>query len=190
MSKEFDRLQSKGRLLAKALRHDPACIGVRLDENGWAVTFDVLAGASISAEELTAIVRDNDKQRFEFSPDRSRIRARQGHSVQVNAEPTRVTSFQGQLYHGTVERVVNSILERGILRGSRLFVHLSITTETAEAVGARRGAPVVLVVDAKRMIDDGVELFMSSNGVYLTEHVNPKYITEIRHPDGRRTVKN
>jgi len=57
----------------------------------------------------------------------------------------------------------------------RHHVHLSADEETARGVGARRGRPVVLVIDAAAMHRDGHVFFVSANGVWLTEDVPPRY---------------
>jgi len=104
------------------------------------------------------------------------IRANQGHSVEVDLqlEEREPPEF---LYHGTVERFLPSILEEGLVRGKRYHVHLSKDLETARKVGARRGKPVILHVDAGRMHREGHKFLLSANGVWLTDTVAPAYLT-------------
>jgi RNA:NAD 2''-phosphotransferase len=162
------------------LRHKPESIGITLDSEGW-VDVDVLLKACsknekfISLEQLKLVVEENDKQRFALSPDGKRIRASQGHSVQVEL------GYHGQcppeiLYHGTATRFLESIRKEGLLKRQRNHVHLSATTQTATSVGARHGKVVVLKVDAKRMHEEGHQFFLSANGVWLTERVPPEFI--------------
>jgi putative RNA 2'-phosphotransferase len=80
------------------------------------------------------------------------------------------------LYHGTVERFLPAILAEGLDKGKRHHVHLSKDVETARKVGARRGKPVVLKVDAGGMYRDGHKFFISANGVWLTDAVPPSYL--------------
>ena len=80
------------------------------------------------------------------------------------------------LYHGTVARFLPSIHETGLIRGNRHHVHLSKDVETARKVGARRGQPVILKVDAGRMHRDGHKFYVSVNGVWLTDSVLPEYL--------------
>jgi putative RNA 2'-phosphotransferase len=75
------------------------------------------------------------------------------------------------LYHGTTGGFVASILDEGLKAMDRHHVHLSPDRETAIRVGARRGKPVVLVVDAQRMVGAGYTFYKSENGVWLIEHV-------------------
>jgi putative RNA 2'-phosphotransferase len=134
------------------------------------------AGLPTSMASLQALVSENDKQRFEFSADGNRIRARQGHSIAVDAG-WRAASPPPILYHGTSGKFLGSIWAKGLLRGSRHHVHLPTTASIARAVGARRGDPVVLCVDAARMAADGFTFWVTSNRVWLADHVPPAYLT-------------
>ena len=81
-----------------------------------------------------------------------------------------------KLYHGTAKAFVESIMNHGIQKGKRLYVHLSTTIDIATKVGERHGEPVVLAIDAKRMSEDGNKFFLSRNGVWLTEFVDAMYL--------------
>ncbi len=173
-------LKHISKFLSLVLRHDPAKVGITLDAAGW-VEVEVLLpacagnGKRISRESLDRVVAENDKKRFEFSPDGVRIRASQGHSVEVDlgyvpmVPPT-------SLFHGTATKNVSAILAEGIHRGSRHAVHLSETADTAVAVGTRHGRPVVLVVDSGAMHAAGFIFERSTNGVWLTAEVPPKFV--------------
>jgi putative RNA 2'-phosphotransferase len=125
------------------------------------------SGHALDRVLLERVVAENDKQRFAFSADRTRIRASQGHSV---AAPPDV------LYHGTASRFLKSILATGLRAAGRHHVHLSADAETARRVGARHGFPAVLRVDAARMRADGIVFYRSDNKVWLTEAVLPRYL--------------
>lgn len=135
----------------------------------------MVANHGFTMEELRKIVATNNKQRYEFSEDMTRIRAKQGHSIQVDVELAEATP-PDKLYHGTAKAFVESIVSQGILKGKRLYVHLSTTIDMATKVGERHGEPAVLIIDAKRMHEDGVKFFLSCNGVWLTEFVDVNYI--------------
>lgn len=173
-------LVPKSRSLARVLRHKPGLWGVRLDREGWCQVSDLLVGAAnngqhLTVEDLLEIVETNDKQRFTLSPDGLRIRAAQGHSVDVDLKlRTRVPP--PVLYHGTVRKWLPAILREGLRPMSRHAVHLSATKEAALAVGARRGAPVVLIVDSYAMNRNGHQFQQAENGVWLTAAVPPKYL--------------
>lgn len=168
-----------GRFLSLVLRHKPEEAGITLDRHGWADVRKLLAGVKrtgrkIDMETLERIVRENNKQRYSFNENHTKIRANQGHSVQVDVE-LKETEPPQYLYHGTASRFLSSIHREGIRKMSRQYVHLSGDFETAMAVGQRHGNPVVITVDAAAMARDGVTFYRSENGVWLCEHVAPRY---------------
>ncbi|WP_128377467.1 RNA 2'-phosphotransferase [Streptomyces cavernae] len=164
--------------LSKHLRHQPERIGLTLDEAGW-VEIETLIAAStahgfpFTRAELDHVVAHNDKRRF--SIDGTRIRANQGHTVTVDLGLPSATP-PALLYHGTVAHSLAAIRAEGLRPMTRHDVHLSPDRETATRVGARRGRPVVLSVDAGTMHRDGHEFRVSANGVWLTAAVPPRYL--------------
>lgn len=166
-------LERKSKFLSKLLRHDPQ--DLKMDDNGWVDTSAILKKLNITMFNLIDIVRSNDKQRFAFSEDNKKIRANQGHSIEVNVELKKVIP-PDTLYHGTATRFLDSIFEKGIVPGSRLHVHLSDNKELATKVGSRHGTPVILIVNVKEMLEDGLEFYLSENNVYLTNTIDKKYI--------------
>ena len=124
---------------------------------------------------LDEIVATNNKQRYEYSPDGRKIRARQGHSIPVDVELKEATP-PDILYHGTATKFLESIYKKGLLPGTRLYVHLSQDEETAINVGSRHGTPFVIKIDCQKMLADSCKFFLSNNGVWLTEKVLPEYI--------------
>lgn len=183
-----DETVKVSKFLSLVLRHEPGLIGISLDSAGWVSVEELLHacvahGRALSLGELRAVVEGNDKRRFSFSEDGSRIRANQGHSVPVElgyetAEPPEI------LYHGTVEKFLPSIMKEGLEKRERHHVHLSADVETASRVGGRRGRPIVLKVESGRMRRDGHEFFLSANGVWLTERVPPEYLVAPRSLSG------
>lgn len=173
-------LNKTSRLITKALRHAPQDLGITLDANGWTDTALLLAalgeqGWPITHAQLETIVATNDKKRLTLSDDGTRMRAAQGHSVNValNVE-ARVPPVP--LYHGTAQSNVASILRDGLTPRSRQQVHLSADRDTARSVGMRHGTPVILVINTASMQADGIAFYQADNGVWLTDHVAPHYI--------------
>jgi uncharacterized protein (TIGR02452 family) len=104
-----------------------------------------------------------------------RIRANQGHSVQVELGlPAELPP--NVLYHGTIEAVLPGIRASGLVKGQRHHVHLSADLETAKKVGGRRGKPIVLAVKAAEMVAAGHTFLRSANGVWLVDHVPASFI--------------
>ena len=134
---------------------------------------------AVTLDILKEVVATNDKQRFKFSDDYTKIRANQGHSIKVDVE-LKETEPPAILYHGTAARFIQSIKEGGLVAKGRLYVHLSADEETAVKVGRRHGSPVVLTLNAAKMREDGFKFYLSENGVWLTESVPAEYIYNLK----------
>ena len=151
-----------GRFLCLVLRHHPEAAGIILDKHGWADVRALLdgvcsTGRQIDRETLERIVREDNKQRYSFNENHTKIRAIQdiprngGHFLPV-------------------------IQTEGIRRMNRQYVHLSPDYQTAVAVGRRHGSPVVVLrIEAGAMAQNGMAFFRSENGVWLCEYVPPEY---------------
>ena len=176
-----DHLVNTSKFLSLILRHAPEKIGLALDPQGWADIGQLLAlaaqhGRRLSREQLDEVVARDSKTRYAISADGLRIRANQGHSlaaVDIGLPPGTPPAV---LYHGTASRFVDAIRAGGLLPGARNHVHLSSNRETAVAVGARHGKPVVLTVDAATMQAQGHAFYVSDNGVWLTQAVPVAFI--------------
>ncbi|WP_243648745.1 RNA 2'-phosphotransferase [Hazenella coriacea] len=177
MSKRHTRVS---KFLSLILRHQPELVNLSLDEAGWVNVSQLLegcrkAGVKITLEELKEIVRTNDKRRFSFTRDFKYIRANQGHSVEVQLG-LQPTSPPITLFHGTAKHFLPSIFKEGLLKKKRHHVHLSDRRSAAVEVGKRHGFPIVLQIDAGKMEREGVDFYRTENGVWLVDHVPPKYI--------------
>ncbi|MEK0451718.1 MAG: hypothetical protein RL088_3986 [Verrucomicrobiota bacterium] len=168
------------KFLSLVLRHQPDAAGVVLDSAGWVAVEELLAGCArvgnpMTRAQLDHVVATNEKKRFEFSADGLRIRASQGHSVEVELDYEPQTP-PGLLFHGTASRFVDSIRTSGLLKQARHHVHLSAELTTAAQVGARHGKSVVLNIRAGDMHRAGHTFFRSTNGVWLVDAVPLKFI--------------
>jgi putative RNA 2'-phosphotransferase len=176
--KEITRIS---KFLSLVLRHQPELIGIELDKNGWVEVRELLKksashGTKITREILEEVVVNNSKKRFAFSDNNMKIRASQGHSVEIDLgyEPKQPPDL---LYHGSATKNVSSILKSGLEKQSRSHVHLSADKETAIVVGKRHGEPVIFEIAAARMFDAGQQFFLSANGVWLTDSVPAAFLT-------------
>lgn len=175
--------ENLSKFISLILRHKPEEIGITLDDSGWANVNELIDGINNSGRNidigiLEEIVKTDNKQRYSFNEDKTKIRANQGHSIKVNIdfkelEPPNI------LYHGTATKAIEGIKYQGIKSMSRQWVHLSKDFEMAKQVGSRHGKCVILIINAKRMYKDGIKFYLSENGVWLTEYVDPKYILYI-----------
>ena len=162
------------------LRHKPEEIGLTLDSEGWANIEELISKTSkynLSNELIDIVVETNDKQRFKLSEDKKKIKANQGHSIDVdlNLEAIEPPEF---LLHGTAERFIKSILSEGLQKQNRHHVHLSESNAVAAAVGQRYGKLVLLEIDSHKMFEDGFQFYKTANNVWLVEKVPVKYIRE------------
>ena len=167
-----DNLVKKGKHLSFLLRHDTE---YQFDKHGYREVNDLINNHGYTKAELIEIVETNDKQRYEFNNDKTKIRARQGHSINVDVE-LKETTPPDVLYHGTATRFLDSIMKTGINKMSRNYVQLSTDIDTATTVGSRHGTPIILKVNSRKMSDDGIKFYLSNNNVWLTEYVDTKYI--------------
>lgn len=175
-----DRAKQTSKFLSLVLRHQPETIGLHLDDAGWVAVQELIEacnrhGQALTSEDLEHDVATSDKKRFSFSKDGLRIRANQGHSVQVDLgyEPGEPPAI---LYHGTARRFLGSIQKEGLNKGSRHHVHLSSDAVTAGKVGSRHGKPIVLQIRSGQMHLYGYAFYLSDNDVWLTDHVPPAYL--------------
>lgn len=175
------RSKHVSKFLSLVLRHKPEEIGIMLDESGWTSLDELLQathgrGIALTLDEVKTVVATSDKQRFAISPDGLRIRANQGHSVPVELGYAAAVP-PGTLYHGTSSQFLDAIRVQGLCKMSRHHVHLSASRDQALRVGQRRAHPVVLAVQSHAMHAAGLEFFLSTNGVWLTDHVPVTYLT-------------
>lgn len=139
----------------------------------------MLKKLEISKDILDKIVETDDKKRYSYSPDQSKIRANQGHSiptVKINYKEVVPPEF---LYHGTSPDFVNSIMKSGLQKRTRNYVHLSLDKQTAYNVGKRHSKhkePTILIIKAKELYETGHKFFLSDNDVWLTDDIHPKFI--------------
>ncbi|HSD83987.1 MAG TPA: RNA 2'-phosphotransferase [Anaerolineae bacterium] len=168
------------KFLSLVLRHQPAKIGLELDAQGWADVDELLRkanqhGVAVTRDLLQQVVAQDDKQRFAFNADGTRLRASQGHSIKIDLGLEPIVP-PARLYHGTATRFIESIRRKGLLRSRRDYVHLSADEATARKVGARHGEPIVLGIQAREMHAAGLCFYRSANGVWLTDHVPVEYL--------------
>lgn len=168
-------LGHKSKCLAYLLRH-----AALPDPYGWVTADLLLERLRITASQLEQIILCDGRGRFEFSKDRSSVRALYGHSIDVDLGLA-PTVPPVTLYHGTAEKYLAGIMREGLKSGRRNFVHLSETQETAIRVGARHGNPVVLSVDAGTMAQNGHGFYKARNEVWLTDYIPVRYIKADSH---------
>lgn len=177
-----------GKFISYILRHHPESINIKLDKNGYADVNELINAINstekyrnaLTMERLNRIVETNNKKRYSFNENHTRIRAVQGHSFHVDVAKVAVPPTT--LYHGTSRSAYESIRKQGIKKMSRDYVHLSKDVETARSVGLRhckkQSELTILIIDSKKMFADGYKFLVAENGVWLIDFIPTKYIKE------------
>jgi putative RNA 2'-phosphotransferase len=185
----MDNQATRSKYLSMLLRHKPEKANLDLDREGWCSIQQLVENTDFTLNELMEIVRDDEKQRYATNPAYSEavqsgeppteIRANQGHSTSDVKMTFKTVVPPTVLYHGADDQFIEIIFKKGLLPIKRHHVHLSATVDVAEAVGGRRKRGYrVLQIDAKQMVADGLQFYISENGVYLADHVPPQYLKE------------
>jgi putative RNA 2'-phosphotransferase len=178
-----NELTRHSKFLSLVLRHKPKVLQLTLDGEGWVEIDELIKQSQNSQHPFTfdiikKVVQSCDKQRFKLSEDEKRIRANQGHSIDIDLS-LQPTTPPDVLYHGTAARFLSQILDQGLKKQTRQHVHLSTNKETATKVGSRYGKPVILAIDAKSMHQNNCTFLRSDNGVWLTDNVPAMYLKPI-----------
>lgn len=178
-------LKSTSKFLSYVLRHHPEEIGLKIDENGWALVEELVEkarkyGKNIDEKLLKRVIKRGSKQRFIFSEDQQYIRATYGHSINVDLQLNPKTPPE-VLFHGTAEKNLSSIIENGLNAQSRNFVHLSIAESDAYEVGSRHGTVVVLAIESGIMDNEGYIFYQSESepGIWLTNRIPPQFLKKL-----------
>lgn len=174
-----------GKFLSYILRHNPEDVGLNMDKNGWVKVDELIicinekSNYNINFSILCDIVKTNNKQRYSFNKEKTKIRANQGHSIQVDVELKRKVP-PDILFHGTATKYKTSIDKNGLISKQRIHVHLSKDLETAKKVGSRHGEILIYKINSKKMFNDGYVFYFSENGVWLTKEVPVKYLIKLK----------
>ncbi len=173
------------KFMSYILRHKPDVIGIELDRYGWADVEELIRGIAktrmFNRDILEEIVRTDEKQRYAFNEDKTRIRASQGHSIPVDLQLEAIEPPE-ILWHGTAKRFEASIDQTGLNRGVRMYVHLSSDRQMARRVGERHGKAIVYRVKSGKMYRDGFRFYRSANGVWMTLMVPAAYLEKETEP--------
>lgn len=164
--------KNKSKQLAYLLRHD---YNYDFEDGGWRGLSDLYHNHSFSLEDIIEIVSNDNKGRFEFNSDMTKVRALYGHSVEVDLL-LRKQEPPLRLLHGTALKYIDSIRNYGLKSKSRQYVHLTEDKELAIKTGSRHGRAVLLVINSLAMFNDGYNFYHTNNGTWLTAEVPFQYI--------------
>ncbi|KAJ6686116.1 putative PHOSPHOTRANSFERASE [Salix purpurea] len=206
-----DRIDALGRLLTRILRHMASELNLNMRTDGFVKVEDLLKLnmktfanvplRSHTVDDVKEAVRKDNKQRFSLLEEGEEllIRANQGHTIKtVESEnllkailsPDEITVC----VHGTYKKNLDSILESGLKRMQRLHVHFSsgLPTDGQVISGMRRDVNVLIFLDVRKALEEGMKLYISDNRVILTEGfdgvIPVKYFERIESWPDRRSI--
>ena len=176
------------------LRHHPEAAGLDMDKHGWVDTAQFIDGIngsgkhSIDMELLREIVETDNKGRYRFSEDMSRIKACQGHSVPWVEPEVEILPPPEFLYHGTTAQAFEKIKASGaISKMSRHAVHTHASPDFAWLSAERwkgKVTPVLLKIAAAKMHAEGCEFGKTENDVWCIDEVPVRFIADVIYKEG------
>jgi len=172
--------------LSYLLRHHPEEAGLDMDIHGWVDVGQLIEGVNghsryhLEREQLERIVMEDEKGRYRFNEEHSRIKCCQGHSIPWVMPELTYGEPPEYLYHGTTAEALKKIEADGAIRKmQRHAVHLQLIEAKAWQSAERwHRTPVVLKIHAGAMAADGCVFGVADNGVWCTESVPIKYICQ------------
>ncbi len=172
------REEKLGRFISGTLRHFPESVGVEMDKRGW-VNLNSFCEIIekrytwMRKEYLYALVESDRKGRYEIRD--SRIRARYGHSVNIDLDYPE--SNLPYLYYGVSPEEIDVLLENGIFPIKQRYIHLSTSYEKAKEVALiHTENPLILQIDALKAHEDGISLQLATDYIALAEKIPPEYL--------------
>jgi putative RNA 2'-phosphotransferase len=178
-----DRQERLGRFISGALRHFPDDVGIEMDPQGW-VELNQLCDVMKkrykwgTMERLISLVESDRKGRYEIDDDF--IRARYGHSVEVDLISDYPENGFSYLYYGVSQEEADMLLDNGIYPIRQCYVHMSTSFDKArEAASVHTDNPVILEIDAETAQQDGVDIVMVNDDIVLARGVPPEYISVV-----------
>jgi len=188
-------LNSLSRIIAGALRHFPEKLGLMMDGKGWIELSSLIDAIGTSRSgfdwlrknHIKALVETDPRGRYQI--DGGMIRATYGHTIDVNLNDLPIADIDS-LFYPVTEEEADIILEGGLSPTDRKKVHLSGSLEKAiEAGKVRTENPLILKIDGKKAKNDGVNIYHAGKDVYISDGIDPKYISKIDDSKNKKSKK-
>nr|GMD45409.1 tRNA 2'-phosphotransferase 1 isoform X1 [Ipomoea batatas] len=206
-----DKIDALGRLLTRILRHMAFELNLNMRSDGFVKVQDLLkldlktfANMPLrlhTVDDIKEAARKDNKQRFSLLEENGElwVRANQGHTVATVAtenllKPILSAEEVPVCVHGTYNKNLELILEQGLKRMKRLHVHFScgLPTDGEVISGMRRDVNILIFLDVKKALQEGMKLYISDNKVILTEGfdgvVPVKYFKKIESWPDRKSI--
>lgn len=172
------------KLLSWILRHGANEEKLPIDGNGY-VDIDIIlkhqrfVSKKFSLMEIKNVVSNDQKQRFTLNSlpnGKMLIRANQGHSltnVQMTMSIVDDASKLPVAVHGTYYRFWEKIKSEGLKRMTRNHIHLTESEHfNVEISGFRSSSEILIYINVRKAMADGIVFYRSANNVILTEGID------------------
>lgn len=166
------------------LRHKPEDIGLEMDKHGWVSVDELICGINkkgkyqLDLPRLEEIVAQDNKGRYRFNIEHTKIKACQGHTIKWVEPEVETLTPPEFLYHGTTTASAEKIMASGaISKMNRHAVHMQADPQKAWQSATRwHQSPVVLEIAAGDMSRAGYIFGKTENDVWCTDSVPTEYI--------------
>ena len=194
--------------LAWALRHNAVAIGLNIDSRGFVAMDELCANkefrnkANLAGLATIAKIDGKGRYRIEYreADGRFYMGATQGHSMDgIDADLKPITNPQDVpvAVHGTTSHAWNSIKTSGLSVMTRQHVHFAtgLPSDSGVISGMRNSSAVLVYLDVAKVLNDGIPLFRSQNGVILcpgvgtTGIIPPQYFVKVEDAVTRRPLQ-
>ncbi|KAI5391681.1 hypothetical protein KIW84_076474 [Lathyrus oleraceus] len=176
-----DKIDALGRLLTRILRHMASELKLNMRSDGYVNVNDLL--------KLNLKTLANIPLRSHTVDD-----IREAVETESLLKPILSAEEFPVCVHGTYRRNLDSILSSGLKRMKRLHVHFSrgLPTDGEVISGMRRDVNVLIFLDVRKALEEGIKLYISDNKVILTEGfegvVPSKYFQKIESWPERKPI--
>ena len=187
------------------LRHGAEKSGFKLQSGGYLYVDEVLSLPQLrnfTLDDVRRVADTNEKKRFtldeETNPQKPRICANQGHSVEVKdleLEEISHPSDISAVVHGTYSKFWPSIKAEGLKRMNRTHVHFAPGEpgESEVISGMRGSCDILIFLDLALALQDGLKFYRSRNNVLLCPGnedgiISPKYFDKVIHRKTREEI--
>ena len=184
MDKNKKNFSHLSKFLALILRHQGVDMGLNFRPDGYTELSKVMKLDNMkqySVANIETVVDTNEKQRYALLTDSKGkvwIRANQGHSGKVkdsiddNLLLEEITDHKKIpiCVHGTNKRSYQLIKDQGLSKRERHGIHFASGTTNDNSVisGMRQSAKVLIYINVKAAMENGIKFYISANGVILS----------------------
>lgn len=168
-------LVKESKRLSYLLRHGAKKENIKISSDGFVEIKDILAiNPGLSRTIIKRIVDNDQKNRFFIKNDK--IRANQGHSMDLDVEMEHITNHKDipVVIHGTYMSNWLNIKANGLSKMKRNHIHFAVGLlgENGVISGMRSSCNLFITIDIEKCMKDGIKFYRSANNVILSSGIN------------------